>query len=660
MTRKSRRDDGRGIPLDSGAAAPDQTVAVPDKVEADGVEAEAGRLGDGGPSLLPAPSPAGESPLRVAATCGGAIAAVAGFAKLASLAAPMPTVAVLLAFAAGLVVALSFQGSRAGAAAKRAADLADSAAPIGVAPDSAVEAALMAARDEAEAASTAKSRVLAVASHEIRTPLNGILGMAGLLQRSGLTAEQESYVKAVETSGNALLVLIDDLLDFSRIEAGRIDLEPAPAALGDEMESLVELLATRAAAKGIELAIYVDPALPAAVVVDMPRLRQVLFNLVGNGIKFTAEGGVAIELTRDTEAETGDGRMAVRFQVRDTGVGIDAADLERIFREFEQANGGSARSHGGTGLGLAIAQRLVGLMGGTITVESAPGAGACFSFTILLEPASSAAIAEPPLAGRHILIVSHALIEAPLMLRRLFDGGADVNLVTQSGLERGLIEAREPVDAVIVDAALGDPVAVLDRVRAVSDAPAGILLAATERDHLARYLHAGFAAYLVKPVRSASLARIVARLIDGGGFDAPPRRQPIRRGFRTGGRVLLCDDNEINLLIGRSLLESLGYTVAVAADGRRAVALFRSALRTEEGFDTVLLDLHMPEMDGFEAARRIRQLESEVAAPRSRIVAVTADTLPETRARCSAEPFDGWVPKPLEADAIESAVSAAA
>ncbi len=566
-------------------------------------------------------------------------------------------------------------------------------------------AALDSARRRAEASSAAKSRFLAMVSHEIRTPLNGILGMTGLLMQTPLTAEQRSYARAVETSGEALLLLIEDLLDFSKIEAGRLDLQLRPTPLAATVEELVELLAPRAAAKGIELAAYVDPSLPSEAEIDPVRLKQVLFNLAGNGIKFTAEGGVAVEVSPAGEA--GDGRALVLFQVRDTGIGIEAADSERIFREFEQADPGPARSFGGTGLGLAIARQLVQLMGGDIRLDSRPGAGACFSFTIPLRPlspgeagpvgradeagiqrlagaraaqerlfavfgrtrpeagaADDAPAGPHPVEGRRIAVVSHSLIEAPFVVRRLFDAGAEAVLVSQAELERALATGPAP-DAVLVDGAAGDPLALMDRVRAVTDAPACILIAPRERPLLPELQAAGYGAYLVKPVRARSLIAAVTMLTTNAPFGMPRRpggliaaadgedAEEPRPG--DGLRVLLCDDNEINLLLGRGLVERLGAEVATVGDGRHAVRAVEAAEAEGRPFDLVLMDLHMPEVDGAEAARRIRE---RLGAASPRLIALTADLAEETREACD-DLFADWLAKPLMPEALTLALAGA-
>ncbi|MCM5554693.1 ATP-binding protein [Pleomorphomonas sp. NRK KF1] len=577
----------------------------------------------------------------------------------------------------------------------------------------AIEAALEKTRDEAEAASAAKSRFLAMVSHEIRTPLNGILGMTALMQKTPLSAEQRTYARAVETSGEALLTLIEDLLDFSKIEAGRLSLQLEPTSLVAVVEDLVELMAPRAEMKGIELAAYIDPRLDRLVQADPTRVRQVLFNLAGNGIKFTAEGGVAIELQMVEEAE---GTVGVSFLVRDTGIGIAEADQQRIFGEFEQADPGPARSHGGTGLGLAIARELTRLMGGDIRLISTPGEGASFSFMLrfpLIEasiPVGSVAPAQPTpvqvldeaeapsssdavgaraalallaasfatkddtsipapaapaptdrrFAGRRILVVSHALIEGPFLIRRLFDAGADVTLATQKDIEQEVVGSWQP-DAVLIDAAAGDPLAVIERIRAFSSTPVGILISAAERPMLPELQAAGYGGYLVKPVRARSLSAVIETLLGHGQFAAaaePTATEPPPPAHRLS--VLLCDDNEINLLLGRALVEKAGHAVTLGADGQKALTATAAMLSSGGSFDVVLMDLHMPEMDGIEAARRIRAMIADRDGRQPVIAALTADALPETRARCEDGLFDAWLSKPLRPADLETLLEASA
>ncbi|WP_051228610.1 ATP-binding protein [Pleomorphomonas oryzae] len=575
----------------------------------------------------------------------------------------------------------------------------------------AIEAALEKTRDEAEAASAAKSRFLAVVSHEIRTPLNGILGMTALMQKTSLSAEQRTYARAIETSGEALLTLIEDLLDFSKIEAGRLSLQPEPTSLATIVEDLVELMAPRAEMKGIELAAYIDPRLDRLVLADPIRVRQVLFNLAGNGIKFTAEGGVAIELQMMDE---GEGAVGVSFLVRDTGIGIAEADQQRIFGEFEQADPGPARAHGGTGLGLAIARELTRLMGSDIRLVSAPGEGASFSFTLRFPLAEASApvgaatlpttapmkvpddnegqlsggavgaraalallaasfatkdhpteptAAEPAdrrFAGRRILVVSHALIEGPFLIRRLFDAGADVTLATQKDIEQEVVGSWQP-DAVLIDAAAGDPLAVIERIRAFSATPVGVLITAAERPMLPELQAAGYGAYLVKPVRARSLSAVIDTLLGHGQFAAaaePVLTEPTAPAHRLS--VLLCDDNEINLLLGRALVERAGHAVTLGTDGQKALTATAAMLSSGGSFDVVLMDLHMPEMDGIEAARRMRAMIADRGGHQPVIAALTADALPETKARCEEGLFDAWLSKPLRPADLEALLEASA
>ncbi|MBK5957806.1 hypothetical protein CCR97_06215, partial [Rhodoplanes elegans] len=310
-------------------------------------------------------------------------------------------------------------------------------------------AELIAVREEAEAAGRAKNRFLATVSHEIRTPLNGILGMSELLLDTPLTPAQATYAEAVRTSGRALLTLIEDILDFAKIESGRITVTARPFGLAAMVESVVELLAPRAHDKGVEIAAFVDPALPAEVVGDDARLRQVLLNLVGNAVKFTPAGSVMVTAEPGPEAGT------VIVAVQDTGIGIAPDAQERIFGEFEQAEGGADRRFGGTGLGLAITRRIVARLDGSITVDSAPGAGATFRVTLPLPAADGAAptTAAPDLSGRGVLIVAEDAAAMAALRRQLGTWGARTALATPA--EAAAVLAAERCDTVLVDRAIG-------------------------------------------------------------------------------------------------------------------------------------------------------------------------------------------------------------
>ncbi len=509
------------------------------------------------------------------------------------------------------------------------------------------------ARAAAEAASRAKSRFLAMVSHEVRTPLNGILGMADLLADTSLTAEQQTYLGAVKASGETLLSLIDDILDFSKIEADKLDLAAAPFALAPLVEGVVELLGPRAQAKGLEIASSVDERLPEQVIGDAARLRQVLLNLAGNAVKFTDAGGLAIMV------RPGDTPGTIAFQVRDTGIGIAPDAQARIFGEFEQADSGAARSFGGTGLGLAISQRIVARMGGRIAVESRRGDGATFHFTVVLArgPATAAAgIAAPDSKGQAVLLVSPSVFEAPLLAERLGRWGAAVRLVADGAAARVAI-AERPWDTIMVDAAVGT-----DAAAALARTPAPIprrivILRPGDRHDLAALKDAGFSGYLVKPVRSVSLAGLFESRFDRATAPAPAGGTVPHRAAAARLSVLVAEDNQINALLTQALLAKLGHRPTMVETGAAAVEAWRAAGTAQAPYDLVLMDLHMPGMDGMEAARRIRAEEAE--GRRTPIVALTANASPEDRDACLDAGMDGVLTKPLDAERLAAALGAA-
>ena len=533
----------------------------------------------------------------------------------------------------------------------------------------------------AETADRAKSEFLANMSHEIRTPMNGVLGMAELLAKTDLTPRQKTFTDVIVKSGNALLTIINDILDFSKINAGQLTLDPAPFRLTEAIEDVATLVSARVAEKNLELIVRVDPRLPAFVVGDAGRLRQIVTNLLGNAVKFTEKGHVLI----DVGGETIDGVVHLKVRVEDTGIGIPAEKLQSVFEKFAQVDGSSTRRHEGTGLGLAIAARLVDLMGGKIGVESEIGRGSVFWFAVPLpehQAEASDEVVPVDVTGARVLVIDDNPVNREILLEQLrswsFDcAAAESGAMGLAFLDRAA-QLGASVDCIILDYQMpgmngADVAKAIASDSRTSSIPVVLLTSVDQVDFSRMVLDFGIAAHLTKPARSAVLLGTVIAAVQKARartgrtlFRREPARQEPQPAFTVirgpvqpplappavaplqGGTldVLVAEDNEVNQLVFGQILSGLGLSHRIAGNGRTAVEMYRT-FRPK----LILMDVSMPEMNGYEATRAIRTEES-AGGTRTPIIGVTAHALKGDREKCLDAGMDDYLPKPVSPDKL--------
>jgi signal transduction histidine kinase/CheY-like chemotaxis protein/HPt (histidine-containing phosphotransfer) domain-containing protein len=524
-------------------------------------------------------------------------------------------------------------------------------------------AELAASREEALAAARAKAAFLATMSHEIRTPLNGVVGMSTLLAETPLNPEQRDYLETVRLSSDQLLAVINDILDFSKIESGKLELEVEPVSVRGAVEEACDIAAPRAREKGLELIIDIadhgDEAVPAAIQGDITRLRQVVINLVNNAVKFTSAGEVAVHV-RQRSADDGQGRAVLEFRVTDTGIGIPSERKASLFEAFTQVDASTTRKYGGTGLGLAICKRLVELMGGDIGVESEPGRGSTFWFTVAaptteLAPSFSPADAHR-LSGVRVLVVDDHATNVRVLTRQLQLWGMEVTAAESGPLAlEWLRQADRPPRLVVTDMHMPDMDGVefaqtVKREAGWRDIPivllsSGFMPPAEDSARL-------FSARLLKPARQNQLFETILRCVAADAAVAS-QRGSVGPDTKKDFTILVADDNAVNLKVACAILLKLGYDVRTATDGREAVEAIAYGTAQDDPIHAVLMDVNMPDVDGLQATRQIQAAWGRRAPP---IIAVTAAASAEDRVRCEEAGMDDYLTKPLQVAALAQAL----